>query len=647
MLAIRAVRPLLLAAALAPCASLAQTHDGAALTTLLAGMSNDERTFFGHVTTLSNPFFEGRVPGSDGNRFAAAYIEFHLRQAGIEPIFPETITAADGSTVETPRASFRQTFSAGTSVEVARAVIGVRRPGASERAIPLGEQASVLGFSGSGTVAAPLAFAGYSLPEETRGYRSYADADRLDGRIAIVLRYEPMTESGTSRFSDGEGWSPEAALYPKVKAAVDRGAAGVIFVNPPGASDPRAAELLTTDGSRRYGAVLGVPVIMLATDAADALVREADPAGRSLLELRRIADQQGGIIELAGATAVLDVAVTRTSIDTDNVAGVLPGRGPLAGEYVVVGAHYDHLGYGGFGSRTGAGPLHPGADDNASGTAGVLLAAERLARRYRELPEGASARSIIFVGFSAEESGLIGSRHMVANLPVPRESVTLMLNMDMIGRLREGSLELGGVGTAEGFEPWLQPYVQSSGLAVKGSSVGDDRSDHASFVRAGIPALFFFTGLHEDYHQPTDFWWRVNVAGGVRIVDLVTELTAAVATRAEPLRFIERTAPDANAAAASMPRLRVRFGIAPDNYGDDKPGIVVAQVYPGTTAADAGLQKGDRLMRWNGEEIASVEGWMQLMGGARPGDKVELVYLRDGQEQTVTATLKGREPTQR
>ncbi len=597
----------------------------------------DAKAFNAHVITLSNPFFEGRAPGSRGNVLAAEYIESYFKLFELRPAFDTEVTAADGTPVITRGASFRQQFSMGSELTVDRQSLSV-----GGRDLKEGTDFTVLGYSGDGKVSAPIVFVGYSLKRGMDGYVSYPDGTDLTGRIALVLRFEPMTEAGKSRWAS-DGWSPSAALEAKISAAAARGAAAVILVNPPGADDPRATTLATTrdtngDGQKK------VPVLMMSTDRAEELVRAADPQGRSLMDLRVMADAAGAVIDLPGATVAIETRLTRTPILTENVGAVLPGRGSLRDQYLIIGAHFDHVGFGPAGAQpTNYGKLHPGADDNASGTSGLLVLADKLARAYLELPEGASARSIMFVAFSGEESGLIGSRHFVRNPPIKPEQMYLMVNMDMIGRLRNDQLEVGGVGTAAGLREWLAPYFDRSGLAIKATSSGFGPSDHASFAAAKVPVLFFFTLLHREYHTPADVGSTINQMGAAKVIGLAFDIVSGLATRTEPLSV----AAGGPAAPPDQPvgqvRSGVRFGIAPGDYSGSEPGVLIGDVYEGTSAAEAGLKVNDLMTTWTGTKMESVEAWMPLLAALAPGDVVEVGFLRDGKPMTAKVTLKARD----
>ncbi len=598
----------------------------------LTGMGPMVRAFNAHVTTLSNPYFEGRAPGSRGIELASEYIRFYFNMFGLEPVVP-----MDGGS----ELSFEHNFTVKGELVVHSASASYAA-GHLDNALG-DDEFSPLGFSGSEEVeGAPIVFVGYSMDEGKDGYTSYDEGADLTGKVAMILRFEPMDEAGKSLWaSENEGrWTMNAGLMPKINAAIKRGAAGVILVNPPEADDPRAGRLLTADRSG-YNLDLDGPAIMLSTEAAEALVLAGDAEGRSLLDLRKLADSgEAKTIELH-STFSASVDLEQQEITTHNVAGVLPGKGSLAGEYVVVGAHYDHLGYGRYGSRAAdpAGKIHPGADDNASGTAGMLIAAQRLSKAYAAMPEDAEARSVLFLAFSAEEMGLIGSKEFVdAGILSPGE-MYCMLNMDMIGRVRDKELQVGGLGTGEGLEEFVMPYLDGSGFDVTTNQSGWGPTDHTSFNAAGVVVLNFFTGLHREYHTPDDTASTVNRAGGAAVSTLISDIAYGLAVRDETMAHIDK----GPRPSPGRTRAKVRLGIAPGNYASDEPGVEVGDVFEGTTAAIAGVLKGDRIIRWGGEELSDVMGMMEHLGDHKPGDKVRITVVRDGKEIDLDLVMKARE----
>lgn len=604
---------------------------------VLYDLGSAVQTYHAHVITLSNPYFGGRATGERGQEDAARYIEHYFREFGLEPAFQDVTRTPTGA--EVVEGSYRQHFTVPGAVEVNAATL--TWSGADQSGILRAEaDFDPMPMTGSGRGQGDVVFVGYGIDNGPDGYTSFeGDAD-LTGRIAVVLRFEPMDASGKSKWATGQGWSPRAGLAGKIRSLTSRGAAGIVMVTPPGAADPRAGELMSIRGSRA-GAFGTVPVVNMSADAASKMIAGAGP-DRSLEGLIAIADAGGHHpIELPGLTARMNVEVSRSEIATTNVGAVLPGKGSLANEYVVIGAHYDHVGMGHFGSRS-PGNLHPGADDNASGTAGVLLAAETLKQQYESLPAGAEARSIIFLTFSGEEMGLLGSRHYAANPSVPLSNISAMLNMDMIGRLRDGALEVLGVSSGAEFDSLLKDHIRRSGLKAMLSAAAGGRSDHASFSDQGVPALAFFTGLHDDYHAPGDVGSKVHFRGAVRVAELVTDFAFDLATRAERVTFPRdnREAQRPTAPTQGRMNFAVRLGIAPGNYADDEPGVVVGSVSGGTSAADAGIVAGDRIVRWNGEELLDVEGMMKHLAAAKPGDVAKLVVIRAGKETPIDVTLK-------
>ncbi|MFG0274727.1 MAG: M28 family peptidase, partial [Phycisphaerales bacterium] len=537
------------------------TATGPSVADALARLDAEQAAYHQTIVTLSDPFFEGRAPGTRGIEHAADYLEWRMTTAGLEPAISAGADAPGGAA---GAMTFRQGFEV-RGETIVNAADAAWSAGGREVELELGEDWNPMGASATGDVTAPIAFVGYGIEEGEDGYTSFPDDDDLTGKIALVLRFEPMDDNGRSRWAD-EGWSNNAGLTEKILAPIERGAEAVIFVNAPGADDPRADRLFTTE-STTFSTRFDQPVIAMTTDAADALVRAADPAGRSLLALRRLADEgTAGVIDLSAGSVSIDVDLERQRVPTDNIAGVLPGKGALADEWVVLGAHYDHVGYGRYGSRTPnrRGEIHNGADDNASGTAGVLLAAERLKAQYDALPDGAEARSVLFLLFSAEEMGLLGARHFVSEPSIPIESITAMVNMDMIGRVRDDKLQVFGVETADGFRDWLEPRFASSGFDIEASGGGAGPSDHAAFYSEGLPVLHLFSGMHDVYHTPDDDYWTINVEGGVQVANFAADLVFDLAMLPERLTYHQASQETTSTRAAA----RVRLGVVPGSYDE-------------------------------------------------------------------------------
>ncbi|MHC5023089.1 MAG: M28 family peptidase, partial [Planctomycetota bacterium] len=562
---------------------------------------------------------------------------------GLEPAFPAEATEEVASTAWT---RFDQPF---TYAGRPRRTYDLSGEALSfgGRSYEHGTEFVVLAASAGESVTAPLSFVGYGLEEGQDGYTSFDEDTDLTGRVALLLRYEPLDDEGRSRWSDRR-FSPYAGLTGKLEAVAARGAAGIILVNPPGAADG-ATGLETLQRSGRFAPELEIPVVQVTPETADALLELTDPEGRSLESMRHLADIRSvGTVNLADDALVtlsgqVDVQVDREEFRSANAGAVLRGRGGVADEWIVIGGHYDHLGYGRSGSMPGGrGQLHPGADDNASGTAGVLILAERLKAFYDDAAPDADLRSILFIGFGAEEVGLNGSAHYVNHPTVPVEQITLMINMDMIGRLRNDELMVGGSGTAVELNSMLETYGRASGLTLALSPGGRGPSDHTNFYGKGIPVLFLFTGLHNEYHRPGDHGYTVNPAGAMKILDLAELITEDVATRPRPLTFQSSEGLPAGG-GPSRTGARVRLGIMPSYSAELETGVLVDGVTEDAPAAAAGVQGGDILLTWNGEELTGGRRLAELLRAGSPGDVVKLGVLRAGEKIQIEVTLQARE----
>ena len=312
---------------------------------------------------------------------------------------------------------------------------------------------------------------------------------------------------------------------------------------------------------------------------------------------------------------------------TANVVGILPGRDPrLQDSAIVIGAHYDHVGRGGRASRANdqTGAIHHGADDNASGTAAVLA----LARAFASV--GGTPRTLVFTAFAAEEIGLLGSAHYADHPAWPLDRTVLMVNLDMVGRLRNGRLYVGGVESGAGLGDLVTDAARELSLSVELRGDPWSPSDHSSFYRAGLPVLFFFTGLHADYHRPSDTWDKINAAGLASVTDLVARVVSAVAGAATSPRYVAIDPP--------RPR-RVLFGIVPDFEEAESPGVRVARVQPGSPAERCGVQAGDLIVKFGGVEVKALEDLHAVLRGRHAGDRVHVVFLRNGQTRSTEATL--------
>ena len=338
----------------------------------------------------------------------------------------------------------------------------------------------------------------------------------------------------------------------------------------------------------------------------------------------------------ADAPAVLHTALGGTA--TRNVVAILSGASPaLRGEVVVIGAHYDHLGLGGFGAMDpdSTGRVHNGADDNASGTAALLEVARLLARRH-------PARTIVFVAFSGEELGTIGSSFFVQHpMPQPVDSIYAMLNMDMVGRLRSARLLALGAATAKEFPALLDSLNTPPRFDLRASGDGWGPSDHEVFYAARRPVLHFFTDLHDDYHRSTDDWDKINVPGLVQVAQFVADLAWTLANRPGPLTFVDAPRPLATAGGGSG--YGAYLGTIPDMTGSGgATGVRITGVRAGSPAEQAGLKAGDVITAIGAKVVANLFDMTEALRSHQPGDTVVIEVRRDGAMKLLTAVLGKR-----
>lgn len=505
-----------------------------------------------------------------------------------------------------------------------------------------------LSISGEGAFEGQIAFVGYAVRAPDANYDDFADID-IKGKVALALRYEPHDAEGKSRLGEG---SPHASLVAKAEAAADAGAVALFIVNPP--EHHEGVDPLQPFTSSR-GPRARIPVLHITPEFANELLE--DGGAPDLLSLQRSIDTDN-----IPASRLLDnvsvsgnVELPRRIVTVRNVMAMLPGAGDLAGEYIVVGAHHDHVGRGEVGSRPQfIGQIHNGADDNASGTSAMLAVAEELSRQ--DSVRGPLPRSVIFQGYTAEESGLLGSKHFVESGLIPTTSIRAMVNLDMVGRVTNQKLYVGGYGTSRRLEPIVRAADALSPLDLTPIGAGGrGPSDHQSFSSAGIPVLFFFSGLHPDYHAPGDDAEKVNVDGIASVVGLAFDVVRALAHETDALAYVgdfdargnnvnvtSGTEPSSAPVARRSSR-RPQLGIEPEYLTDDTtPGILLAGVIPGTSAEAAGLKKGDRIIKLNDTETPNLEAMMPWLQQATVGAEITITFIRDGQTQTAKTTLKPR-----
>jgi hypothetical protein len=570
-----------------------------------------------HVKFLASPELTGRGVDTPGIKLARDYIAGEFKKYGLTP-------GGD-------KGSYLQGFDVATGVMV-------RQPSTfalgNQPALTLHEDWTPLGLSGSDKLTAEVVFAGYGITAKDYGYDDYAGID-VRGKIVLVLRYEPLPRDQRSPFRKHPDYSNHAALRTKANNARDHGAAGMILVDLH-TTEANEKELISV----RHSLWRGGNSLIAAQVKRRNVEQWLEAKGVSLKALKEKIDREEKPASMnpPDAKATLQVNLEEIRQRTENVVGVLPGFDPvLKEESIVIGAHYDHIGFGHFGTRDTSteGQIHHGADDNASGTA-VLI---DLARRLSQI-EPKPARTIIFAAFSGEEVGLLGSRHYVHYPPKRISSTKAMLNLDMVGRLSENRLTVFGARSAKELSGIITEEARSLGLEITESD-GIGRSDHMSFYNKKIPSLHFFTGVHSDYHRPSDTWEKLKVDGMAKISDLVLATAQRVANAKEPLSFVSLPSrPPANEGEASR-SYGAYLGSIPD-FGGNIDGVRLAGVTDGSPAALAGLSEGDVIVKLAETTIQNLEDLTAALRSRKPGDEVEIVVLRSGSPLSVKATLRSR-----
>jgi len=562
-----------------------------------------------HITYLASDELEGRKAGTKGDSLAATYIRDKFRAAGAE------LQGDNGF----------QYFSL---------VAGVSQ-GDGNSFFVNGQKADVsvdfmpLSFSSSATVDAEVIFAGYGITGISGdiNWDDYASAD-VKGKWVMVLRGDPEPENQNSAFI------PLATDRSKALTARDKGAAGLILVSPSGMEKKDVPLDLSYD---KTVSDAGIPVVSVTRMLASKILRLPVTAIDSLEKI-----MLGKVlpVSLRPETKVkASTDVIRQKVISRNVMAVIPGSDiSMRNEYIVVGAHYDHLGMGGAGSGSRVPDLHAvhgGADDNASGVASLIELAEWFGKS-----ENRTSRSLLFVSFGAEEMGLVGARHFVANSPVSLKSIKAMINMDMVGRLNAESpvVTISGTGTFTVADSLVDALSSTAAFEVRKVADGYGPSDHAAFYGEGIPVLFLTTGAHSDYHTPDDNVDRINFPGQVKVTEFVATLSTGLGNMKSAPIFKESGT--RNQAGHYGRNLKVTLGIMPDvSGGETSGGMKVEGVRKDGPAERSGMLKGDVIIAINGLPVSNIYDYMSRLGKLRAGERANIEVLRDGKKEVLIVQL--------
>ena len=564
-----------------------------------------ENDIMDHIRYLSHKDRVGRYPGTRGSKDVISYLIRQFKSFGVKP------GGENGS--------FVQPFNITDGIELGKnnsMIIDGDSLVTEQDYIPLW-------FSGNETVSSSAVFTGYgfSINEKELKWNDYSGLD-VAGKWVIVMRHSPERNNQHSLYT------PHSGLHKKMLVARDKGAIGIIYVSQIEDDDLYPLKYRTGFSNA------GIPAIHISNEMADKLFKSV---GRTRKNIQNKMNKSLKTVSFK-LPVTINASVELNPIQTRgaNVVGLIQsGNRKYRNEYVVVGAHFDHLGMGGAGTgsrKPDTTGIHSGADDNASGTSGLLEIAHKLVSQKSRLK-----RSIILIGFDAEEKGLLGAKYFVENPLIDLQNIVTMINLDMIGRMKDSSITVGGVGTSPIFEPLLKRESIGRNFTINMTNPGYGPSDHAAFYTKDIPVLFFFTGFHSEYHTPDDSWKLINLKGEKDILDLVYDITFHLSRLSERPAFTE-----AGPKVGRMQRntkFKVTFGIVP-SYGSTKKGLEVDGISKADgPAAKAGILKGDVIKTIDGKPINDIYEFMDRLAELQPGMTITVLIDRNGAELELPVTF--------
>jgi len=566
----------------------------------------DAHRYLDDVKFLASENMKGRGDGSPELEKAAAFIAKQFHSFGLQPL--------DGK-------SYYQAFSLTTNAKLGKANRFEYTAEGIRTTVAFPEDFTPLNFSASDKLSGQVVFAGYGITAPEYNYDDYKGIDAKD-KIVLLLRHEPQEFDEKSVF-EGKVYTQHSQFWSKASNAKNHGARGVIMM------DDRAAHPGEADELEKFAAVAGpgdagIPYMQIKAAIAE---RWFALAGKDAEQIQKDIDKDLQPRSFAFPDSLridANLDVERVVKTVHNVAGYLPG---LTDEYIVIGAHYDHLGFGEQFSMAPslAGTVHPGADDNASGTAGVI----ELARWFSTQPK--EKRGILFLSFAGEELGLLGSSYFVNHPLLPLDKDAAMINMDMIGRVRDSKVYIGGVASGTTLRKMLEEVTPKYGMHIDFSdSGGYGSSDHTSFTAKQVPVLFFFSGLHSDYHKPSDTWDKIDAPDAARLLQMVADVSDRLREddgRPQFVRVKEAGAMAGVAGSSSGSGYGPYFGSIPD-FGEGVKGVKFADVREDSPAAKAGFKAGDIMIEFDGKPIQNLYDFTYALRARKPGDEVMVKVMR-------------------
>jgi hypothetical protein len=564
-----------------------------------------------HIQYLASDSMKGRYPGTTESKKSAQYIRDHFKKAGLQLMYDSGYQYFDMTS---------------NMIAGKKNMLMIDNKNYS-----YGKDFVTYSFSSNDTLDAPVVFAGYGfdIKKDTLVWQDYNGVD-IKNKWVMILTGDPGSDSSRNP------WRRYSFDRNKVVTAHDLGAAGVIFVmsakNYPG--DKLEGDLIDLGFYN-----VDIPAIRITRKLADRLLKSKNTTIEKLESELRKTNKPNSFILDKNLMACTDLI--RSKVSTRNVVAMLPGSDSiLKNEYIVVGAHYDHLGFIEVNHNLythSKKEIHNGADDNASGTAGLIELAEVLASNRNPLK-----RSIIFVAFDAEEEGLLGSKYFISQLKSDKSKIKLMINFDMIGRMNteQKVLIVNGNGSFKESDSILNIYANSSGMRVRFSPGNFSGSDQFSFYNEKIPVLFFFTGVHDDYHQPTDDADKINSEGEKLVLDYAANIIYDFAKTNTRLTFREDRSTQSN----SPRKYKVALGVIPDFTNTEQNGFKIDGTKKDSPAEKSGMLRGDIIQSIDGKMVNNIQDYMQRMEGVEPGQTIEIEFLRNNVKQKIKVTFEIKKP---
>jgi aminopeptidase YwaD len=571
-----------------------------------------------HIKYLASDELAGRAAGTEANQRAAEYIAGLMKKYGLTP-------AGDNG-------SYFQTFEFVSSVKLGPAnslsFAGSSVP-EGKLTLKVDQDYRPFGFSQSGAVSAPLVFAGYGISSPDNKYDDYKDLD-VTGKVVAVLRFSPDGNNPRSPFA------AMSSFRNKARVARDKGAKGIIIIPGPADTPDDEIEKLTADRSFESS---GIIAISMKRAPFETLLQSRKLTLQGIQDTIK-ATHKPFSVDMGDVSANLETEITQIKAKSSNVLGMIRGENPkLNQQYIIVGAHFDHLGMGGPGSgslQPDTVAVHHGADDNASGTAGLLELEEAFGAH-----KPVEGRTLLFISFNGEELGALGSSYYVNHPLIPLQQTVAMVNLDMIGRLDNKSLTVYGTGSSPVWNRMLSQYDRDSTFTLKTIADGYGPSDQAEFYGKDMPVLHFFTGTHNDYHRPSDTWNKINYDGEQKIVRYVYNIVSDLDTLSQRPEYV-KTQSTAPMASGDSRGFSVTLGIVPDFAGESAAGMRIGGIRPNGPAERAGLKSGDIIVKMAGKKVMNIYDYMGVLGELKAGDKVEVEVMRAGKAMNVTATMDKR-----